>query len=204
MTERVVDLSRVYQALDLVARARRLAVDRESAFIAKERAAYIVKIIGYGAAACALVIISIGVAIWLARQRHVVEIRQSAPPQREAIVQLPPAAPQSMAPAIPPNKIKTNVSQFNSIDSSDLKIPNRYLSELTAGHRYSNSNADRWASAWCYANFSRDGLTYRVTLEHREGSKAIPRAVSEAERRQLELSEADVSYLRGLCPWKQQ
>ncbi len=205
MNERVVvDFSRVDAALNLVTRERRIAADRESASIAKERAEAITKIIKYSAAACALIIVSIGVAIWLAKQRHIIEIKQPAPPPKEAIASLPPAAQPPASAAVPANKIKTNVTQFNSIDRSDIKLPNRYLIELTAGHRYSSSNADRWDVAWCYANFWRDGLNYHVELETRRGSTFSPRVLSESERRQLELSEADVAFLRARCPWKSQ
>jgi hypothetical protein len=204
MTERVVDLSRVYEGLNLVARAQRLAVDRASASIAKERAESIVKVVGYSAAAFALIIVSVGVAIWLARQRPIVENRQATHPPQQTGLQSPQPAPPTTAAVMPPHKVKTNVVQFNSIDNNDLKLSNRHLSELTAGHKFSTSSADRWDTAWCYAEFRRDGLAYTLRLENRVGITNIPRAATEAERRQLELSEADVAYLRARCPWKPQ
>jgi len=198
----VVDFSRVSRGLKLVARAQELAVERENAAVAKDRTEAAVKIIAYSAAACALVIVSVGVAIWLARQRHVVEIRQPAPPQRETIAPLPPTAPQSTPPAIPPNKIKTNVSQFNSVERADLKFHNPYMSRLTAGHRFSTSNADAWEAAWCYADFHRDGLAYTLWLENRMGSTNIPTSTTDEVRRRLEITDEDVRFLRERCPWK--
>jgi hypothetical protein len=198
----VVDFSRVDTALRLVERERKLASDREHAAIAKVRAGATAKIIKYGAVACALIILSVGAAIWLAKAGHLIELKQTAFPQ-EVEQRLPArVAPPSEA-TVFANKIKTNVTQFNSIEARDLKFSNRFLVELTAGHAFASSNADRWESAWCYARFWREGLTYTVTLENRDHDRSAPRTATESERQRLELSETDVLSLRTLCPWKQ-
>src|SRR5512144_251603 len=111
----VVDFSRVEAGLKLVARAQGLAVEKERVRIASERAGTTVRIIGYGAAACALVIVSIGVAIWLARKERLVEIGQSSSPAQDLIGHLMVAGGHSPVTPTSPNKIMTKVVQFNSL-----------------------------------------------------------------------------------------
>jgi len=203
MTENVVvDFSRVEEGLKLVARAQGLAVERERVNTASVRAATAVKVIGYCAAACALVIVSIGVAIWLARKERVAVIGQSSPPTRDLVNLLLGVSESRSATSAVPNKIMTKVVQFNSVRSKDFSIANPFLTELAAGHEYSTSNADQWDSAWCYAHFRRDGITYSLTLEKRLGTVNRPATASEAERRLLDLSDDDLALLRARCPWK--
>jgi hypothetical protein len=199
----VVDFSRVEASLDLVGRARGLAVEKERARINSVRAATAAKIIAYCAGACALVIVSIGIAIWLARKERIVGVRQPDSVPREFVDRV--IAGNSSQPAVtgvqPKPMIK--VVQFNSLSALDVSVSNRFFFDLTAGHEYSTSNADRWARAWCYAMFRRDGVSIRVALENREGSSVERTAPSDAERHQLELNDIDIARLRNRCPWQE-
>src|SRR5215813_2186872 len=105
--EVIVDFSRVEAAYDNIAQERRLAAERIRAAFAKERAAAAAKVTLCGAAALALIIVSIGVAIWLSKQRHVIEATRISPPVKEAIVSPPSSVP--LIPVVPANKIKTDV-----------------------------------------------------------------------------------------------
>ena len=197
MNERVVvDFSRVDAALDHTNRVYGIAADRRSMAVAKVRSEIAAKMIKYGAAACALIIVSIGVAIWLARQQHVTRAEASS-----ALTHLPyTGVPSNTAPA----RIMTKVVLFNSIEGEALRFANHNIVDLVAGHQYSNSNSERWEIAWCYASFRQSGVRYRVELASRTQGKLTPQPTSQEERRQLGLSEADVSSLRQRCPWREQ
>ncbi len=193
----IVDFSRVDAALDLTHRGYEVAADRARVALEKERSEITTRMIKYGAAACALIIVSIGLAIWLARQRHVTHVQASAP-----AIQFPSTAmPISAA---TPNKIRTKITLFNSIAKDDLAFRNVHFYRLTAGHEYSTSNADHWEFAWCYADFRKDGLEYTVTLANRTAKELFPRSASQSELRELALSQTDVSFLANRCPWREQ
>jgi hypothetical protein len=197
-----VDFSRVSAALNLATQSAELEADRARAVTAVERSKGTARIIAVSALATAAVIVSIGASIWLARQRHVIEAKQTA--TAPVITPSVPHPQPPTVPGVPANKIKTDITQFNSISARDLTLANPYLGSLTAGHKYSSSNADRWNHAWCYADFRRDGITYHVELEVRDGTTAVPKLVPEGARRPVELSERDVQFLRARCPWKVQ
>jgi hypothetical protein len=197
MNERViVDFSRVDAALDHTSRVYEIAADRQSMTVARERSEIAAKMIKYGAAACAAIIVSIGVAIWLARQQHVT--RAEASP---ALAHLPYTAVPSNA---APTRIMTKVVLFNSIEGGALRFTNLNIVDLVAGHQYSNSNSERWENAWCYASFRQSGVRYRVDLASRTQGKLTPQPASQEEMHLLGLSEADVSSLRQRCPWREQ
>ncbi len=197
----VVDFSRVDAALKLVARERELIADRESAVVASVKAEATTRIIKYAAAACALVIVSVGVAIWLAKQRHVATVVRHPPLLETGSL---PTTQSPTVEASAQNKIVTKITLFNSMSRDGLNFGNPYISGLTAGHEYRDSNAERWEFAWCYADFRKDGIEYTVRLANRNGAATAPRAATPNERQQLGLSEADVSLLRARCPWKEQ
>ena len=199
----VVDFSRVETGLNLVARAQGLAVEKERARINGARAATAAKLITYAAGACALVFVSIGVAIWRRARSALLRLTAASPNPAKLDVPSTPSPPSQSPPReVPQNKVMTKVAQFNSIAAADLSFFIPYLSELVAGHEYSTSNADRWENAWCYAMFRRDGVTNRLTLEQRYGTSIVPAVASDAERRLLGLNGTDISSLRARCPWK--
>jgi hypothetical protein len=200
----IVDFSRVDAALKLVERERRLGVDREEMRIAKERAEATAKLIAYGAAACALLIVSIGVAVWLSRPRPATIVEQKVLPPTITPPPPPPIVASATEPSGPQPKVVTSYTQFRSIRVGDLRFSNAYFSDLTAGHHYPDNNAARWDHAWCYAMFWKDGLQIKVNLATRNGAANVPDVVTVSERQQLVLTDGDISYLRANCPWKSQ
>ena len=198
--EVVVDFSRVNAALRLVQREWGLASEREGAEVAKVRAEATTRVVKYGAVGIALVILSIGIAIWLSNQRHTTNtVHYRSPPAVGE--QLPPAPPPS---PIIQNKVVTSFSKFRSIHAGSLTgFTNLHFHDLTAGHHYRDSNAQRWEYAWCYAMFWKDGLDVKINLAQR-GATHKSASVSLQERRQFGLSEADVSFLQSRCPWQEQ
>ena len=196
MTKVNLDFTRVDAALKLATRERELAADREQLAIARGRAAIATNLITYSAAGAAVLIVSVGLAIWLATPK-------SGLPFNPIVTGANPGQPQAVpVQGVPPNKIVSNINLFNSIEARDLGLANPYFISISAGHRYENSNSDRWQTAWCYADFRRDGLDYTVRLTDRTWTTTIAKPASENERRQLLLTEKDMSYLRDRCPWR--
>lgn len=189
MTERVIiDTSRVEEALRLSAREREIVTDRE-------RTKNTARLIKYSAMGCALVIVSIGVAFWLGMQWH--NYRSRSDNILSGLLSTPIAGTKA-----PDNKIVTNVNLFNSIGREGLGFFNPYFVRLSAGHLYTNSNADTWVRAWCYADFERDFMKFKIDLARRTSGELFTEAVTQRELRELGLTEADVSFLRSRCPWK--
>jgi len=141
------------------------------------------------------VIVSIGLAFWLGTQWH---NYKSAPLNIvSGLLGQPTADPKG-----PQNKIVTNVNLFNSIGRTGIDFFNPYFVSLSAGHLYSSSNAEAWEQAWCYADFEKDQMKLKIDLARRTRTGLITDAVSQRELRELGLNEADISFLRGRCPWK--
>ena len=120
--------------------------------------------------------------------------------ERPILVPAPGSAPTVIQ--VPENKIMTDVSVFRTIARVDLGLPNSYLHNLTAGHRYPTSNASAWERAWCYADFRKNGLNYKVDIEERTPITRLPIPLSPNERQELGLSDNDIAYLRARCPWR--
>ncbi len=196
MTKVNLDFTRVDAALKLATRERELAADREQLAIARGRAAIATNLITYSAAGATVLIVSVGLAIWLATPK-------SGMPSNPIITGTNRVQPQAVpVQGVPPNKIVSNINLFNSIDARDLGLANPYIISLNAGHGYEDSNSDHWETAWCYADFRKDELDYRVTLAYKTRAGNLDQPASENERRQLLLTEKDMSYLRGQCPWR--
>lgn len=188
----IVDFSQVEEAL-------RLSSQEREVLTARERTKNTAHLFKYGAAGLALVIVSIGIAFWLGTQWERPQSKLVPAPVSgpwSATVSPPASIP------VPENRIMSNVTLFRSIGRSDLGLSNPYLMDLTAGHKYPDSNADRWEHAWCYAVFGKNDLRFQVDLEMRSGVGSVSMLVSQNERRELGLSDSDIAYLRARCPWR--
>ena len=184
----IVDFSRVEAALALATRERALAADRA-------RSENITRLIKYSALGIAIVVVSIGIAVWLAKSPILVPPR---PPLETGSINWPPPSTDNG----PRNKIVTNLTLFNSLGPAGLSFFNPFFVGLTAGHRYNNSNAKSWEEAWCYADFQKDVVKVKIDLARRTRTSHLPQIVTQKELRELGLSETDVLYLRGQCPWR--
>lgn len=194
----IADYSQVEEAIRLASREREVVTDRE-------RVKNTARLIKYIALGLALVILSIGIAFWLSARVQRVE-QSIAAPSAPIVVQQP--APVEWPPgsittgSISQNKVVTKVNLFNSIAPSNIPFANSYFRGLYAGHEYIDSNSTAWDHAWCYANFEKGGLKFNVGLEMRRGTVRTPLLASQAERRELNLIDADISFLRSQCPWR--
>ena len=184
----IVDFSRVEAALVLATREQALASDRA-------RSENITRLIKYSALGIAVVVVSIGIAFWLAKPAN---IAQSRPPLTTGSINWPPPVIESG----PRNKIVTNLTLFNTLGRTGLSFFNPFFVNLTAGHRYNNSNAEAWEEAWCYADFQKDAMKLKVDLARRTSGGQISQIVTQKELRELGLSETDIVFLRGQCPWR--
>lgn len=186
----ILDFSQVEEALKLSSREREILT-------ARERTKNTAKLIKYAAVGIALIIASGGIALWLAKEAKIVHL--PAPPTApSAPIQWPAPSPHSG----PSNKVVTNLTLFNAISKSDLGFSNPFFVSLNAGHKYNNSNADHWDTAWCYANFEKDLMKLKIDLATRSKTNTFTELVSQRELRELNLREADVTFLRSQCPWK--
>ena len=189
----IVDFSRVEEALQLSSRERQLLAARERT----KNTAHLIK---YAAAGLALVILSIGAAFWLGTQWQLRTLSKIDPPPSSNPWERAASPPVTIP--VPENKIMSNVTLFRTVARADLGLLNSYLGDLTAGHRYADSNATAWEEAWCYAMFRKNGLRYQVDLEFRSALGNHPMLASQPERRELGLSDGDMAYLRARCPWR--
>jgi hypothetical protein len=190
MSDRVIiDMSRVEEALKLSSHEREVVIERERA---KNRS----RLIKYSAMGCALVIVSIGLAFWLGRQWH---NYVSAP--KNIVTKLLQSDQQS---GKDPNKVVTNVVLFNSIGKVVMspEFFNPYFVSIFAGHRYSTSNADTWEQAWCYADFEKERMKFKIDLAIYDKLDFFPVPATQRELRELALTDADVVFLRSRCPWR--
>ena len=195
----IVDFSQVEEALRHSSRER----DIEAA---RQRSKNAARLIKYTAAGTALVILSIGVAFWFGMQWHRHQSGQSntfsaEPAKASRNDLLAPPEPKSNS-LVPENKVVASINLFRSLLGADMGFFNPYFLELSAGHLYPTSNSEAWERAWCYANFRKGDLNYRVELEQRAQLKHDPLVVSYGERRELGLTDADVTFLRARCPWR--